>query len=220
MDQQRISQTLFHPPIVPANVSGRGARKTAGQAARRHHYSRNRIRWPGAGVFATAACEAANGSHGHIVIAEDLTAQPDSSKPPRRENCSLGFCHRRGLARNELHSASCAASVAATGMQLIDACLVSQSQNQALACRHIELSDTFDCQTRHRILRWKALSVTFHTGTMLQLFDSPSKCNSTHPASSCRSTDATRGSTGVSSVPSRVTNSSTMARSAASDSCL
>jgi len=94
-----------------------------------------------AGILATAAREAADDADGHVVIAENLAAQPHARQPAGGQHLLLGQGHLIGLAGHELDAASCATSIAAAGMQLVHSRLVFEGQHEPLALRHLEFTD-------------------------------------------------------------------------------
>jgi hypothetical protein len=100
-------------------------------------------------VFSSAPCQTADCTNRHVVIANDLTTQPDSRQTPRREHIAFGDGHAVGLAVEELDAARGTARVTATGMQLIDSRILLESQNQPLTLRHFELAHSLDRKLRH-----------------------------------------------------------------------
>ena len=94
-------------------------------------------------IFATAAREAADSTDGHVVIAENLAAQPHARQPTGGKHLLLGNGHLVGLACQGLDPASGAARVAAAGMELVDSSLVFEGQHEALALPHLEFTDAF-----------------------------------------------------------------------------
>src|SRR5262249_49884062 len=94
------------------------------------------------------AGEPADGPDGHVVVTEDLAAQANASDVLRSQDVLLGGGHRIGLAGDELDAAGGAASVATTGMELVDLGLVGERQDKAFAGGHVEFTDTFNGQLR------------------------------------------------------------------------
>jgi hypothetical protein len=85
----------------------------------------------------------------HILVAEDLAAEPNSGDTTLSEDRLFGHRHLVGLPRSEFHSAGGAASLSAAGMKLVGACLLTQGCGQALARGHFELPNPFDGQFWH-----------------------------------------------------------------------
>src|SRR4030095_13526370 len=57
------------------------------------------------GVLAAAARQPADGADAHVVVAQDLAAQPDAGQAAGRQDVPLGYRHSVGLAGQELHPA-------------------------------------------------------------------------------------------------------------------
>src|SRR5262249_36565132 len=95
-------------------------------------------------IFAAAARKPANGSDGHVVVAQDLTTEPHTGQATGRQDILLGLGHLVRLAPDELHPASRAPGVAAAPVKLIDLGLVLQRQDHAFALRHLEYTSTLD----------------------------------------------------------------------------
>src|SRR6185436_15926524 len=71
-------------------------------------------------VFSPTARETAYCTNRHVLIAIDLTAQPDARQPPRRQYVTLSDSHAVGLAVEEFDPARRASCLPTTGVQLID----------------------------------------------------------------------------------------------------
>jgi hypothetical protein len=96
-----------------------------------------------AGVFASAAGEAADGPHFHVVIAEDLATEAHAGEAARGEHVAFGDGHAGGLAADELDAASRAARMTAARVELIDSGVLLERPDQPFACGNIKLTDTF-----------------------------------------------------------------------------
>jgi hypothetical protein len=83
------------------------------------------------------------------MIADNLTTEPNYGQTLGRQNVLLGDGHLVGLAGDKFYPAGGAAGIAATGMQLIDVCFVAQGKHKALACGHLEISNSLDRQLGH-----------------------------------------------------------------------
>src|SRR5687768_14938512 len=94
-------------------------------------------------VLAATSRQAADGTHGHVMVAQDLAAQPDSRQTSGCQHVPLGDRHLVWLRLYKFDSASGATSVSATGMQLIDPRILLESQHQSLALRNLKRPYTF-----------------------------------------------------------------------------
>ena len=83
------------------------------------------------------------------MIAEDLTRQTHADGVLPAERLELGLRGALGLAVDELHAAGGTPRVAAAGMELIDAGVFLEREDEAFPVRDLERSDVFDGQSRH-----------------------------------------------------------------------
>jgi hypothetical protein len=97
-----------------------------------------------ADVLATAVRKAADNTDGHVVIAENLAAQPHARQPTSRKHLLLGSGHLVGLACQELDPASRATSVAAARMELVHSSLIFEGQHETLALPYLEFTDAIN----------------------------------------------------------------------------
>src|SRR6266852_1429684 len=111
---------LSAPNLSMAGHSARG--QSSSTVSFRHQLNRLWLDVVGrtaADILATAAREAADNTDGHVVITENLAAQPHARQPTSGKHLLLGNGHLVGLACQELDAASRATSVAAAGMELV-----------------------------------------------------------------------------------------------------
>jgi hypothetical protein len=80
-------------------------------------------------IFAPAARQTANDADRHVLIANDLTAQPNSRQASRRQHVTLGDGHLGRLAFEKLNAARRAARIAATGVQLVDSRILLKGEH-------------------------------------------------------------------------------------------
>jgi hypothetical protein len=95
-------------------------------------------------VFSPATRQPADDADRHVVIADDLTAEPHARQTASGQDVLLGGRHPRRLTRHEFDAAGRAAGVAAAGMQLIDLALVLQRQHKTFPQRHFKIAHAFD----------------------------------------------------------------------------
>jgi hypothetical protein len=105
---------------------------------------------PGSGIGPAAAGEPTNGANGHVVVAQDLAAQPHAGQSASGQDRLFGDGHLRWLARHELHPAGRTPGVAAAGMELIDLRLIFQRQYKSFVLRNLEFPYSVNSQFRHR----------------------------------------------------------------------
>jgi hypothetical protein len=86
-------------------------------------------RWCVPHVLSSAACQTADDADRHIVITNDLAAQPDAGQASRWENVALGDSHAGGLTFEELNAARRATRISATGVQLVNSRILLQGQH-------------------------------------------------------------------------------------------
>jgi len=103
----------------------------------------------GPGIGTAAAFEAADGSHRHIVIAQDLARQAYAGQTAGGEDGALRDGAPFRLALDELHAAGRATGSAATGVQLIDPGVLLEREDEALPFRHVKSADVLHGQLRH-----------------------------------------------------------------------
>jgi hypothetical protein len=103
-----------------------------------HRLRLNRVFGPFAGVFSPATREATDRFDTHVVVTTNLAAQANASDLASSENNLLGFRHQFRLPSDKLHPAGRAPGISATGMKLIDTCLIGQGQDKTLVLRYIE----------------------------------------------------------------------------------
>src|SRR5690606_7373448 len=101
------------------------------------------------GIGPAAALEPADGADRHVAIDEDLAREADARQAAALEDLGLGLRHPLGLTRDELHAARRAARVAAAGVQLIDARVLLEREDEALSVGHAERAHSFDSQLGH-----------------------------------------------------------------------
>ena len=78
------------------------------------------------------------------MVAEHLARQPDARQATSLKGGDLGLRATFGLSFDELDSAGRATGVAPTCVQLIDACVLLESQHEPLVQRNIKRANTFD----------------------------------------------------------------------------
>jgi hypothetical protein len=93
-----------------------------------------------ADILATAARKAADNTDGHVVITENLAAQPHARQATSRKHLLLSNGHLVGLASQELDPASRATSVTAASMELVYSSLIFEGQHETLALPHLEFT--------------------------------------------------------------------------------
>jgi hypothetical protein len=69
----------------------------------------------------------------HILFAENLAAEPNSTNTSLSEDRLFGNGHLLGFPRQEFHPAGGAASLAAASMELVGACFLAKGRSQTLA---------------------------------------------------------------------------------------
>jgi len=77
----------------------------------------------------------------HVLLARDLAAESNAADSLRSQDVLFSDGHFGRLAVHELDSAGRASSLATAGMELVNACLVFQSQDQSLAGRDFKFSN-------------------------------------------------------------------------------
>lgn len=97
-----------------------------------------------AGVLAAAAGKTADGANRHVAVALDLAAQPHAGQAPRGEYVALSDSHAGCFAGEKFDSAGRTTGMAAAGVELIDAGVLRQGQNQPFARGDLELARSFD----------------------------------------------------------------------------
>jgi len=102
-----------------------------------------------AGVRTAAAGEATDRADLHVVIADDLTREPDTDGTFGGQNLALGNGHSRGLSVDEFDSARRAPRIAAARVQDVDFCILLDRQHQAFAILDIKCSEIFNRQLGH-----------------------------------------------------------------------
>jgi hypothetical protein len=100
-------------------------------------------------VLAAAASQPADGPHRHVLIAKNLTTQPNTRQSARRQHVSLSNRRPAGFPRDKLDATRRTARVAAARMQLINSRVLLESQDQPFPLRDLEFSDTLDRKFGH-----------------------------------------------------------------------
>jgi hypothetical protein len=103
----------------------------------------------GATILATTSFQSADDSDAHVVIADDLATQANTGDSASSEYVSLGSGHSRRLSIQEFHSARCASCFSAAGVQLVRACLLSQSSDEPFSLGDFEFAEVFNSQLWH-----------------------------------------------------------------------
>src|SRR6188474_1248041 len=80
-----------------------------------------------------AALEAADGAHGHVVIALDLARQAHAGQSFLLHPRFFGFCHTTGLAAHELHAAGGAARVATARVQHVNPGVLFDGEDESFS---------------------------------------------------------------------------------------
>ena len=109
-------------------------------------------------ILSPATRESADCSNRHVVVTNDLAAQSNARQAPRRQHVAFGHRHLIGLAIDELHAARRATRIPTAGVQLVDTSILLESQDEPLALRHFELTETLDSKRRHDDSVWFACS--------------------------------------------------------------
>lgn len=78
------------------------------------------------------------------MITKHLATEPHAAQAFSGEHILFGDGHRFRLARQDFDAARGAASIAATGMQLVHFGIFRQCQDQPLTSGDFELANTFD----------------------------------------------------------------------------
>jgi hypothetical protein len=74
----------------------------------------------GPSILSTAARQPADGSDGHVVVADDLAAESHAGQAAGGQNALFGSGHPLRLARDKFHPACRTSGVAAAGVELVD----------------------------------------------------------------------------------------------------
>src|SRR5262245_53017712 len=125
-----------------------------------HGLGLNVIRGAIARIRAARPRQAADDADRHVVIAEDLAAEPDAARALGGQRRLFGDRHARGLAGHEFDAARRAPSVAAAGMQLIDVRFVLERENESFVLRYGKRPGSFDSQDWHGIGSVDSVSVS------------------------------------------------------------
>jgi hypothetical protein len=102
-------------------------------------------------IRAAAACQPADRTHNHVVIADDLTRQPDAYETAFFEARLLGHRHPRRFTVDELDTAGRAARVPAARVQDVDMRILLDRKDEALAIFNVNRGKAFDGQSRHEV---------------------------------------------------------------------
>ena len=92
-------------------------------------------------IHASASRQAADHADCHVLIANNLTAQPDTGQTSRGEQIFFGDGQAGRLSRNKLDAASGAAGIPAAGVQLVNTRILFQCQHQPFSWRHFKLAN-------------------------------------------------------------------------------
>jgi hypothetical protein len=104
---------------------------------------------PFAGVGSATPFESTDHLDGHVPVASDLTTEPDTGQASSGKKLFFRGGDGGGFAREEFNSARGAASVAATGVELIDLSVVGEGEDKTLAGRDIKRADAVDGEHGH-----------------------------------------------------------------------
>ena len=102
-----------------------------------------------ASVGPPASREAADGADGHVLVAEDLTRQPDARKLAAFEGGQLGLRVGIRLAAQEFDPARRTARISPARMELVDSGVLFERKDKSLSVGHLERAHAFHSQFWH-----------------------------------------------------------------------
>ena len=101
--------------------------------------------------------EAADGAHGHVVVAQNLAGQAHAGEPAFLKLGRFCFRHLRRLPIDELHAARRAPGVAAARVQHVHLRVLFDRQHEPLSLRHVDRPESLNRQLWHVSLLFRPL---------------------------------------------------------------
>jgi hypothetical protein len=98
----------------------------------------------GAAIFSAATFEAADDTHGHIVVAVDLAAQSGVMHTASIEDFFFGHGLLRWFAVEEFDAACGASGFTAASVQLVRSCFFAKGENKSFTLWDVEFAEAFD----------------------------------------------------------------------------
>jgi hypothetical protein len=95
-------------------------------------------------ILPPTAGKPTDGADGHVVVAQNLAAQPDAGQLSSGQYVAFRDGHARWFAGDELDAARGAAGMSAAGVKLIDSGVLCQGQDKPLPSGNVEFADIFN----------------------------------------------------------------------------